>query len=67
MVNWGKGERKMQLVQMPTETHRTFKAVCARRGKSMTEVLNALVLDYIAQAQAEDRAAFLAAKEADNV
>ena len=49
-------ERNWKLVQIPTETHRAFKAVCARRGKSMTKVLNALVLDYIRQAAQEDKA-----------
>lgn len=59
MVNWGDQKPETKQVLLPDETHRALKAVCARLGKSMTEVLNALVLDYIAQAAKED-------KEADN-
>ena len=67
MVNVSDFTPKTKQVLLPEETHRALKSVCARRGKSMLAVLNTLVLEYVAQAQAEDRAAFLAAKEADNV
>jgi len=54
---------KTKQVLLPDETHRALKSVCARRGVSMMDTLNTLVLEYVAQAQTEDRAAFVAAEE----
>ena len=65
MVNVADFTPKTKQVLLPEETHRALKSVCARRGKSMMDVLNTLVLEYVAQAQTEDRAAFVAANGAE--
>lgn len=65
MVNVADFTPRTKQVLLPEETHRALKAVCARRGQSMMDTLNALVLEYIRRAQEADQAAFVAASGAE--
>ena len=56
MTSWGEGtKRKTCPVHIPENLHRAFKAVCARQGRKMGEVVNEIVSRWIAEQEQKER------------